>query len=66
MVSEISQTKTNTVRYHLYVELKKIIQIYKTETDSQTQKTNLWLPQGRRKQERQIRSIGLTDTNHYI
>ena len=33
--------------YHLYVESKnntnKLIQ--KTETDSQTQKTNLWLPE---------------------
>ena len=26
MLSEISQTKTNTVRYHLYMESKKIQQ----------------------------------------
>ena len=41
--------KTNTW-YHLYVELKydtnELIQ--KTETDSQTQKINLWLPKGKR------------------
>ena len=39
--------------------------IYKTETDSQTQKTNLWLPQRRGCGEGQIRCIGLVDTNYY-
>ena len=37
-------------RYHLYVESKKKDTnelIYKTETNSQTQKTNLWLPKGK-------------------
>ena len=35
--------KTNTIRYHFYVESKKIIQmnLFTTETDSQTWKTNL-------------------------
>ena len=37
--------------------------IYKTETESQTQKTNLWLPKGK---EGQIRSMGLTDTKYSI
>ena len=38
--------------------------IYKTEIDSQTQKTNLWLQKGRGGQEGQIRSMGLTDRNY--
>ena len=35
-------------KYNLYVKAKNITNsfIYKTETDSQTQKTNLWLPKG--------------------
>ena len=39
--------------------------IYKTETDSQTQKTNLWLPKGKGFGEGEIRSMGLTDTDYY-
>ena len=38
-LSEVSQTKTNIIRYHLHVESKKNDTnelIYKTETDSQT------------------------------
>ena len=36
MLSEISQTKTNTVCFHLYVESKKQKSQYnETETDSQ-------------------------------
>ena len=34
--------------------------IYKTETDSQILKTNLWLPKGKEKE--QMRSLGLADT----
>ena len=48
ILSEVSQTKTNII-YHLYVKSKKNDTnelIYKTETDSQTQKTDLWLPKG--------------------
>ena len=43
------KAKTN-IRYHLYVKSKKKDTdkfIYKTERDSQTQKTNLWLPKGK-------------------
>ena len=43
IISEINQTKTNTVCFHLYGESKKYDTnelIHKTETDSQTQKTN--------------------------
>ena len=45
-LSEVSQRQI----YHLYVDSKKKSLnkfIYKTETDSQTQKTNLWLPKGK-------------------
>ena len=38
--------------------------IYKTETDSRKQKTNLWLAKGRGN-EGQVRSMGLTDINYY-
>ena len=44
-LSEVSQRQM----YHLYVDSKKNCInkfIYKTETDSQTQKTNSWLPKG--------------------
>ena len=49
ILSEVSQTKTNTI-YHLYVKSKKNDTnelIYKTEIDSQTQKTNSLLPKGK-------------------
>ena len=48
--SEISQTKTNIIQYHVYVKSKKNDTnelIYKRETDSQTQKINLHLPKGK-------------------
>ena len=50
ILSEVSQTKTNTIGHHLYVESKKYTTnelIHKTGVDSQTQKTNLWLPKGK-------------------
>ena len=49
IVGEVSQTKTNIICHHLYVESKKDTNelIYRIETDSQTQKTNLWLPKGK-------------------
>ena len=37
--------------------------IYKTETDSQTQRTDLWLPRGRGVGEGWIGSLGLADAN---
>ena len=45
-----NQTKTNVIWYHLYVESKNNVNeiIYKTETDSQMQKTHWWLPKGKR------------------
>ena len=36
--------------------------IYKTETNSQTNEANLWLPMGRRSREGQTWAVGLTDT----
>ena len=49
IISEFSHMKTNIIWYHLYVESKKSDTnelIYETEIDSQ--KTNLWLPKGKR------------------
>ena len=40
--------------------------IYKTETDSQTEKTNLWLPEGKGGGEGYLRRLGLTYTHYYI
>ena len=52
MASEVSQTKTNIIEYHLYVEsnFKKDTKqvIYKTGTNSQISKSNLGLPKGKR------------------
>ena len=47
MFTEVNQTKTNAVCFHLIVESKKIKQMNKynkTETDSLLQRTNYWLP----------------------
>ena len=54
MLSEISQRKTNTIWFHLYVESKKTKQmnVYtKTEADSQINETHYWLAVGREKGE---------------
>ena len=40
--------------------------IYKTETVSQTQKTDLWFPRAGGVEEGWIGSLGLADTNDYI
>ena len=50
ILSEVRQRKTNIMGYCSYVESKKKGTnelIYKTEIESQMQKTNLWLPGGR-------------------
>ena len=49
ILSEVRQRKTNIIRCHLHVYVKYDTNelIYKTETDSQTQKTNLWLLKGK-------------------
>ena len=49
-LSEVSQRKTNIISYYFFWHFKKIIEfMYKTGTDSQTQKTNLWLAKGDRR-----------------
>ena len=67
ILSEISQTKIiSQARYditYVWNPKKKWYKwiIYKTETDSQTQKTNLWLPKrivGHQDRGRLIRSLG--------
>ena len=40
--------------------------IYETETESQTQRTDFWLPRGRWVGEGWIGSLGLADANYYI
>ena len=66
ILSEVSQRKTNIIWYDLMQNLKYDTNelIYQTEIDSQTLKTNLWLPKGKSGEE-QIRSVGLADTNYY-
>ena len=44
-----AKSKTNTIRYHSYVECNFFLKIQMnlfTETDLQTLKTNLWSPKG--------------------
>ena len=62
----LSQAKTNVRWYHLYVESKKkqykwTYFPYKTETDSQSQKTNLKLPKGNGRRD----SLGIWDYQMY-
>jgi len=40
--------------------------IYKTEKDSQTQKTNFWLPKGKGEGRDKFGSLGLKDTDYQI
>ena len=40
--------------------------IFKAETDSQTQKTNLQLPKGKGVEEGKTSFLGLTDTHRYM
>ena len=45
---------------------KMIIPINEREMDSQTQKTDLWLPKGREDGEGRIRSLRLADAKYYL
>ena len=49
VLSKVSQTKTNSqdIAYMQNLKNDAIELVYKTETDSQTQKINLWLPKGK-------------------
>lgn len=51
MLNKISQTKTNAIHYHLrgLQTIKQMNEYNKTETNSQIQRTNKWLPVGRQK-----------------
>ena len=40
--------------------------IYKTETDSKTRRTDLWLPRGREEGVGWTGNLGLIDANYYI
>ena len=67
MLSEISQTKTNTVCIS-HVDSKKdnkVVNIIKKE-DHRYKRTNQWLLVGRGKGEGQYRSRGVRDTNYYV
>ena len=58
-VISLTQSKYN---YHLHVELKYNTNGHIYETDSQTKRTELWLPGGRRSNG----SLGLADANYYM
>ena len=50
-------------KYHIY-DTKELM--YKTEIDSQTQRSDLWLPSETGLEERWSRIWGLADANYYI
>ena len=62
VLSEMSQTETNAVRYHIYRIKKKyhkLVNITKKRQTHQFKRTNWWLPVGRGKREWQYRGRGL-------
>ena len=63
--SEICQKEKGTHHTMLYVESTygRIEPTYKTETDSQTHRTDLWLLRGRGEGEEKTGSLGLADAN---
>ena len=69
MLSELSQTKTNTVLYHLYVESKKYNKLVTIITKKQTHRHreqtsgHQW---GEGRCEGQDRGRGLRGTNYYV
>ena len=57
----------NLLCKQLQLHKKKCFEpIYKTGTDSQTQRASLWLPGGSGEGERWTESLGLVDANWYI
>ena len=52
LLSEVSQKEKQISWYHLYMDLKCGTNepIYRRETNSWTQRTDLWLPRGRGKE----------------
>ena len=70
ILSEVSQRerKTNTISYHLCGNLKYGTNepIHKTETEAQTQRTDLWSPRGGGESGRGMDwELGLADANYY-
>ena len=70
ILSEVSQTKK---KYHMafliwgiYKEMVQASIIYKTETGSQTEGMNLWLPGQKDQGKGQLGSLGLTFTCYCI
>ena len=73
MLSEVSQTEKDkchmiSLIYGIWFFLKKDINelIYKTDTDLQISKTNVWSPQRGHGEEGQIRNLGWTHARCYI
>ena len=67
-MKQVTQRKTNTIIYHYIWNLKYGTNepSYKTETDSKTQRTDMWLPKGRGEGVEWTGSLGLVDANDYI
>ena len=65
---QIIKRKTNTIdfTYTWNLEYNTNELIYKTETDSQTQRIDLWLPRRKGVAEGWSGSLGLGDANSYI
>ena len=61
MLSAVSQRKTNTIWFHYMWNLKN--KMNKTETDSQIQRTDWWLSEGRRVGGLGTKAKGLLSTN---
>ena len=64
ILSEVSQKEKDTYMWILKYDTNE--HSYKTETDPQAQRTDLWLQGGRRVKERWIGSLGLAGANYYI
>jgi len=67
ILTEVCQREANTIWYHLHVNLKCDTNelIYEIETDSQTQRADLWLPSGG-VGEAMTGTLGLADAHYYI
>ena len=68
ILSEVSQKekdKYHDITYMWNLKYDKNEPIYKIETDSQTQRTDLWLPRGVGGEGIDV-SLGLVDANYYI
>ena len=69
ILSKVSQKEKD--KYHMISLICRILNMtqvnfYEAETDSQTQRTNLWLPRGREVAEGWSGSLGSADANYYI